>query len=210
MSARKSVPCSLCGLPVNRAGGLRKGLTAEHRPLTSEPGDGSQARCLGSDVAYSTHTRPKPVAPRRGKIWEMLGRLTGQSVTWVNFTEARVQRLLGHPTTGAAALKFVMCEIRVVACLALVVLLGCSGVDEWPAMTPGIGVAPASIHPTHECSVTREDGSVGAWQNSTPVGSDSDALTRCNHEYGMLRIGQCSSCRALPNHHRQFGRARAL
>ena len=111
MTFQKSKPCVKCGAPVNRAGGPRKGLTANHTPRGSEgPG---VAFCTGSDMPYAAHGQPvevREVAP--SPFHKTLARLRGHSVTWVDFTEARIQRLLGHVTERGHALRFIRKEIR--------------------------------------------------------------------------------------------------
>lgn len=111
MTFHKSKPCVKCGLPVNRASGARKGLTATHTPRGSErPGI---AFCSGSNMPYAAHGQPvevREVAP--SPFHKTLARLRGHSVTWVDFTEARIQRLLGHVTERGHALRFIRKEIR--------------------------------------------------------------------------------------------------
>lgn len=80
--------------------------------MASEHGDGSLARCQGSDMPYAAHARPMPVLPKRSALWATLARLRGHSVTHVDFLEARVQRQLGHVTERGHALKFIRLEVR--------------------------------------------------------------------------------------------------
>jgi hypothetical protein len=111
MTFHKSKPCVKCGAPVNRAGGPRAGLTADHWSPT--PFGPKKARCEGSDMPYAAQGQPvefREVA--LSPFHKTLARLRGHSVTWVDFTEARIQRLLGHVTERAHALRFIRKEIR--------------------------------------------------------------------------------------------------
>lgn len=113
MSYRKSTPCSLCGAPVNRAAGLRKGLTAEHWPEVKVVGGVRRVRCDGSDLAYAAHRyrqeiREVPPSPFR----KVIARLRGHSVTHVDFLEARVQRAQGKIKERSDVRKFIRREVR--------------------------------------------------------------------------------------------------
>ena len=113
MAYRKSKPCSLCGAPVNRASGLRKGLTAEHHVEIKAVGGMRRTRCGGSDLAYAAHGEAverreiKPCAFRK-----VIARLRGRSVTHVAFDDYRIAKMLGQVKERADVRKFIRYEVR--------------------------------------------------------------------------------------------------